>query len=215
MVNRVLTVVGTAALVVGVAAQANAQTTQMPTFELSAGYQLLRGGELCVDDEENGEGEESCSEGQTFPFGVAVDAVRNWGAFGLVGEAGWSRDSDEFGSGEGGTVNVSFNQFHVGAGARWTGRNNPRIWPFVQAIAGAVISRGSVDDGVNGEDDDDSDTDTNFMVQPGVGVHFVAGDGWAIVTQVDYRRVFLNKDETGFSGRNDIRVFVGATMILD
>jgi hypothetical protein len=43
----------------------------------------------------------------------------------------------------------------------------------------------------------------------------VSGDGWGIFTQVDYRRVFLDEEEFLASGRNDVRVFLGARMILD
>ena len=53
------------------------------------------------------------------------------------------------------------------------------------------------------------------MLQPGVGVHFIAGDGWGIVTQVDYRRVFLDEDESGDSGENSFRVFAGVRLLLD
>lgn len=205
MTNRVLTVV-VAAGITSLAGSASAQTTQMPTFELSAGYQLLRAGEICQEIE--GE-EEVCGEGQTFPFGVAVDAARNFGAFSILGEAGWSRDSVDIPVVNGDDDSQSVNLFHVAAGPRWSGRNNPRIWPYGQVLVGALIAR-------SGETPfSDSDTSTNLMVQPGVGVNFVTGDGWGIVTQVDYRRVFLDEDEVGASGRNDVRVFVGARMILD
>src|SRR5918998_5305756 len=51
--------------------------TTNPTFELSAGYQFLH-----LPD-------------QNFPFGVAIDGARHFGALGLVAEAGWSRHSDD------------------------------------------------------------------------------------------------------------------------
>ena len=56
---------------------------------------------------------------------------------------------------------------------------------------------------------------TKFMLQPGAGAVVVAGDGWGIVGQVDYRRVFLDKDKDGESGENEFRVFVGIRFILD
>lgn len=203
MTNRVLTVVVVAALV-SVAAPASAQTTQMPTYELSAGYQLLRTGETCVDVN----GIESCADGDTFPFGLAIDAVRNWGALGLVGEGGWSYDSTDV-TFNGTEESLSRNSFHLAAGVRWTGRGNPRIWPYGQILGGALI------DHVGETTISVSDTRTRFMLQPGVGVNFVAGDGWGFVTQVDYRRVFLDEDEDFATGRNDVRVFLGARMILD
>ena len=53
------------------------------------------------------------------------------------------------------------------------------------------------------------------MLQPGAGAVVVAGDGWGIVGQLDYRRVFLDEDEDGESGENDFRVFVGLRVVLD
>ena len=53
------------------------------------------------------------------------------------------------------------------------------------------------------------------MVQPGAGVVFLAGDGWGIVAQVDYRRVFLKEAEDGDTGENDFRTFFGIRVILD
>jgi hypothetical protein len=53
------------------------------------------------------------------------------------------------------------------------------------------------------------------MIQPGIGATVVAGDGWGVFGQVDYRRLFLDEDEDGNSGRNDLRFFVGVRVILD
>ena len=53
------------------------------------------------------------------------------------------------------------------------------------------------------------------MLQPGAGAVFVAGDGWGIIGQVDYRRVFLDKDKTEESGENDVCVFIGVRFVLD
>jgi hypothetical protein len=193
-----------AAVVFGFSGPASAQlTTTMPTFELAAGYQLVRAGEVCGDVE----GEEECSSGETLPFGLAVDAVRNYGALGLVAEGGWSFDSRDVTILGEETLDQKTNLFHLAGGVRWTGRNNPRIWPYGQVLAGVLWNRFS--------QDDFSDTSAHFMLQPGVGVTFVSGDGWGIFTQVDYRRVFLDEEEFLASGRNDVRVFLGARMILD
>ena len=63
---------------------------------------------------------------------------------------------------------------------------------------------------------EDSDTDTSFMLQPGIGVNVVGGDGWGIVGQIDYRRTFFDEPEnTDSSLNNQFRVFIGARMILD
>jgi hypothetical protein len=215
MKNAVVTLSAAAAAIWGLAVPAYAQgaagTTNMPTFELSAGYQLLRAGEICFDDDED-----DCDSSRNYPLGFAVDAMRNYGAMGILGEVGWSRDSDDGVDAFDEPFSVSSNLFHYAAGVRWTGRANPRVWPYGQILAGAVTERSSIDYDSDLLDDlDDSDTRTRFMIQPGVGVTFVSGDGWGIFGQVDYRRVFLDEDEDGASGRNDVRVFIGARMILD
>jgi hypothetical protein len=159
-------------------------TILMPTWETSAGYQLLH-----VPD-------------QTFPFGLNVDGARNFGPWGIAAEAGWSFDKSD---------DVTYNVFNFGAGPRWTARSKASIWPFAQVLAGLVYSRASTDVvGLNL-----SDSTTRFMLQPGAGAVFLAGDGWGIVGQVDYRRVFLDEDKDGESGQNDFRVFVGVRFILD
>lgn len=209
MKKSVLTLATVAAVLFGMSRPASAQaslTTNMPSFELAAGYQLLRAGELCDGDSEG-------CDGATFPLGAAVDAVwnRNGGPFGIVAEGGWSRYSEDFDFPPSGEISSSINLYHLAGGVRFTGRSKPTFWPYGQVLAGALIQHASQD----GTGIDFSDTTTNLMIQPGVGATFVAGDGWGIFGQVDYRRVFLDEDETGVSGRNDIRVFIGARMILD
>ena len=212
MKNRVVTLSAAVAVVLGLTVPASAQTgtTTMPTFELGAGYQLLKSGEVCDD----GIVTEVCIPDRTFPFGLAVDAARNFGPLGLVGEIGWAHDSEG---------DVDFNVWTFAAGLRWTARGNPRIWPYGQVLAGAAVSRLSVDLDDLGLDDT-SESSTDFMLQPGVGVNFLAGDGWSLFAQVDYRRVFVGDvdfdgGETPLTvegaGRNDFRVFLGARMILD
>ena len=164
-------------------------TATNPTFDVSVGYQWLH------------------APDQNFPFGLNVDGARNFGPWSLVGELGWAHDSDDvFGS------DVSVNLWHVGAGGRWTGRSTSRVWPFAQVLAGVAHARGHIDAGELGED---TATDTRFMLQPGVGASVLLGDGWGIVGQVDYRRVFLDEDESGTSGENEVRVFIGLRVVLD
>jgi hypothetical protein len=139
---------------------------------------------------------------QTFPFGLNIDGARNFGALALAAEAGWSYDKSD---------DISFNVLNLGAGPRWSGRSSSSIWPYVQVLAGLVHARASED--VTGFDV--SDSITKFMVQPGAGAVFLAGDGWGISAQVDYRRVFLDEVEDGDSGENDFRVFVGVRFVLD
>jgi hypothetical protein len=210
MTNRVLTLGLAAAVLFGATATASAQggtgTTTEPTYELSAGYQLFRAGEICDDDPII----ETCTPDRTYPFGLAIDAARNFGAFSVVGELGWALDSESFDfDDETGEGDLTFNTWHFAGGGRWTTRNAPRLWPFVQVLAGVVHDR------VSADDDAFDGSNTAFMLQPGVGATYVAGDGWGIVGQVDYRRVFLDEEEDFASGRNDLRVFIGVRMILD
>jgi len=203
MKNSVLTLAAAAAVLFGITATASAQgsagTTTNPTFELSGGYQLFHAGKVCNDDPLT----ETCSADRTFPFGVAVDAARNFGAFGIVGEAGFAFDSDEGIEGD----DLKFNTWHLAGGGRWNLRRG-RLWPYAQVLAGMIQDRVNIDAG-------DDFSQTSFMLQPGVGANFVVGDGWGLFAQVDYRRVFLDEEENLSGGRNDFRVFIGARMILD
>src|SRR5215203_5735640 len=88
-------------------------TTNQPTYEFSLGYQWLRTGQFCAAFDSS-----DCSDDdpETFPAGVMIDAVRNFGAFGIVGEAGWSRAEET-----GGTPfadRLETDLFHAGAGVR-------------------------------------------------------------------------------------------------
>ena len=197
MKKCVLTLAAAAAVLFGTTSPASAQsTTKMPTFELSAGYQWLKS---------------TGDVDQSFPFGLAVDGVRNFGALGIVAEGGWSMDSDDEAPND-----LMFNFFHVGGGIRYTARKHPRLWPYAQVIVGAAIDHTSGDiGGIDVGDILTETTNTHFMVQPGGGVNWVAGDGWGIFGAVDYRRVFLDEETDGSSGLNQVRVFVGVRMILD
>ena len=208
MKNRVLTLAAAVAILFGATATASAQgaagTTTNPTFELGAGYQLLKVGKVCNDDPLT----ETCSADRTFPFGAAIDAARNFGKLGIVAEGGWSFDSDA--GAAGGPfedIDLKFNTWHLAGGLRYNMRN-ARFWPYGQVLAGMVQDRVNIEGS-------DSESQTSFMLQPGVGVNFVAGDGWALFGQFDYRRVFLDETENFSSGRNDFRFLFGARMILD
>jgi hypothetical protein len=121
---------------------------------------------------------------------------------GLAAEVGWSLDKDN---------DLTAHVFNVGAGPRWTKRSKAAVWPFAQVLAGIVHSRVSIDTAGG----DISDNATKFMIQPGAGAVILAGDGWGVIGQADYRRVFLDKDKDGESGQNQFRVFVGVRFILD
>jgi hypothetical protein len=193
MPTRPLHLVLAAGLILGAASTAAAQGAAQPTptWELSAGYQFLH-----LPD-------------QNFPFGINLDGAQHFGRMGLVAEAGWARHSDEVGDFE-----ASTNMWSFGAGPRFTGFNPGRAWPYAQVIVGAVVAHSSIDD--DAFDEDLSDTQTSFMLQPGVGMTFVAGDGWGIFGQFDYRRTFFEEpDDVDSSINNQFRIFVGARMILE
>lgn len=140
--------------------------------------------------------------GQTFPFGLNVDGARNLGPASIAAEAGWSFDKND---------DVTYNVLNIGAGPRLTARSFGPIWPFAQILAGFLHVRASGDfAGV-----DVSDSRTRLMLQPGAGAVLVAGDGWGILGQLDYRRVFLDEDEDGATGENEFRVFFGVRIVLD
>src|SRR5687767_3576890 len=159
------------ALVLTGASNAAAQaslTTRSPSYELSAGYQFLRLPDM------------------NFPFGVGIDGAMHLGRFGLVAEGGWSMHSDED---EATDLELRTNMWHIAAGPRFTGFNAGSAWPYAQVLVGAAIAHASLDD--DAFDVDLSDTETALMVQPGFGVTFVAGDGWGLFGQVDFRRTFF------------------------
>lgn len=170
-------------------AQGTTTMTTNPTYELSAGYQYLHMPDM------------------SFPFGLAVDAAKHYGNLGLVGDVGWSRRSNDD------LDDSSTNMFHFAAGPRWTRMGVGRAWPYAQVLVGAAVGRTGFGDtaGV-----DDSDTDAAFMLQPGVGVTMVSGDGWGVFGQFDYRRTFFDEpDDTDNSINNQFRVYFGLRMILD
>ena len=133
---------------------------------------------------------------QTFPFGLNLDGAMNGSkALGVAGEVGWATDT---------VADTRIHVWNVGAGPRINGRPmGGKVWPFGQVLVGLVHVRGG------------GSSDNHFHVQPGDGVSFNAGDGWAVVAQGDYRRVFLDEDEFGESGQNQGRFFVGLRLLLD
>ena len=133
---------------------------------------------------------------QTFPFGLNLDGAWNGSkALGLAGEIGWATDSE---------FDTRVHVWNIGVGPRFNARpTGGRVWPFAQVLIGAVNIRGG------------GESSTQFMLQPGGGVNFNAGDGWGVVVQGDYRRVFLDEEEFGESGQNQGRFFIGIRLLLD
>ena len=131
---------------------------------------------------------------QDFPFGLNVDGLRHYGSLGAVAEIGWAHGDDDDG------IGVPTNMWNFGVGGRWTGFGSRRTWPYGQVIIGSV----------------NDDTATSFMLQPGVGVTVVSGDGWGMFGQLDYRRTFFDEPDDAEDGiNNHFRFLVGLRMILD
>jgi len=188
--RHALRIAAAAALLAALSSPAYAQasvthgTTTMPTWDLSAAYQALH------------------SQDNTLPYGLNLDGARNFGPLSAVAELGWNYDRED--TIEGGTSNL--NTINFAGGPRWTVRSRGAMWPFVQVLAGGLWARSSADAFAVSA----SSSETHFMLQPGGGVVFVAGDGWGILGQVDYRRVFVPDQ-----GVNQFRGMVGFRMILD
>jgi hypothetical protein len=165
-----------AAVLLTFSATARAQTTQttvVPVYEVGVGYQIVQTGEVC----DEGVITQSCLPDRTYPFGLNFDVVRNFGTIGLgvVGEIGFSRDSDN---------DVNFGITEFGGGIRWTWRA-PRFAPYGQVLLGG--SRSSVSEDVTNFDA----SSTDFMIQPGVGVNVALNERIGVFGQLDFRRVFV------------------------
>jgi len=182
------------------------ETTTRPTWEFGLGYQYLRTGQFCAGFDES-----TCTsdDPKSFPVGLILDGVRNWGSIGLLGEVGWSRHDDD-NNGDPFADRLTTDIWHAGGGVRWTGRYN-KVWPYAQGLAGGASSRF---DGVVGGLPF-RDNRGRFMAQAGGGVTFVTGDGWGLFFDGAYRRMFLDEDTDFQSGRNDVRGVFGIRMILD
>ena len=197
MAKTVLRFLMVAALVLAGASKAAAQaslTTSSPSWELSAGYQFFHLPEM------------------DFPFGLGIDGAMHFGKFGLVAEGGWALHAEEDDEDDVTDFEFTTNMWHIAAGPRFTGFGSGRLWPYGQVLVGVAIAHSSLELNF----DDESETETAFMVQPGFGVTLVAGDGWGIFAQADYRRTFFDEpDDADPSVNNGFRIFIGARMILD
>jgi hypothetical protein len=142
-----------------------------PTWEFGLGYQYLRTGQFCAGFDSS-----TCTSDnpKSFPVGLMLDGVRNWGSVGIVGEVGWSRHDDD-NNGDPFADRLTTDIWHAGGGVRWTGRYN-KVWPYAQGLAGGASSRF---DGVVGGLPF-RDNRGRFMAQAGGGVTFVVGDGWGL-----------------------------------
>jgi opacity protein-like surface antigen len=187
MIRRTIEMWIAAALGVAVVDTAAAQASRV---ELSGAYQNTGAAE------------------QTLPFGWSADIGTNlnrtWSVIGEVSGAYRSKEDEDLGA------DVRLSLHSLGAGARWSGHVGDRIIPFLQVLAGAA--RASARTEILGREVGSSST--KFMLQPGGGVALKLNETFAILGQVDYRRVFLDDEEDRASGQNQFRVLAGVRVGL-
>jgi outer membrane protein with beta-barrel domain len=167
-------------LVGSVAAPTAAQTR---TVEVSARYQALY----------------DWSIEERFPVGWSGDVAANIDdSWGIVAEVGGMYRSDT-------NLDVDLNLFTFGSGARWSGRRTSRVSPFAQLVLGwarmgssANIAGGQI-----------RVSQTKLMLQPAAGVNVAVSDALGIVGQAGYRRIFLDRDQDGDTGFNELSISVG------
>jgi hypothetical protein len=107
-----------------------------------------------------------------FAAGVAIPLSSPWS---IVGDFGWSRKSD---------TGVTSTATSIGGGLRYLPMTMSTFRPYAQAVVGVEMDKASVDSGSISV----SVTNTNLMIQPGVGGMFGVGSLQAFV-EGDYRRV--------------------------
>jgi len=142
-------------------------TTKRPTYEFALGYQYLRTGQFCAAYDAS---DCSSDDPKEFPVGAVLDAVRNWGALGLVGEVGWAQKVE--GSDTPFADRLTSDVFHAGVGIRYTFRAG-KIWPYAQGLGGVAVSQ--YDGWVAGNPF--TDTRSRPMAQAGGGVGGGGGGG--------------------------------------
>ncbi len=157
-----------------------AQGPAMPSIDLGIGYQYLR----APDD-------------QGYPVGVNVDVSgRLLAGVRWVGEVGFARDRAKDAQAD---VTSTLMAVNYGGGLRFApGRGR---WPYAQVIVGR--HRDSFTLSAEGIGDVISTSETNLMVQPGIGLGFNVGR-WRVFAQADYRRIFYEAQE-----ENDYRAVAG------
>ena len=144
---------------------APAMAQDTPGVEISAGYAYMRDKEL----DEN------------FPLGWYADIAGNVSPWlGLVGEVGGSYKTVNFED-----VDLKLSVHTLMGGVRLARRGDSAT-AYVQVLAGAA--RASISGG--GE----SDSNTDFAVQPGVGVDIRVSDGMAVRIGGDFRRIYGESD---------------------
>lgn len=182
MIGRITDV---CAAVVVLILSADRAVAQAPALEVSGGYQGTR------------------ATDQALPAGWSADVAGRLNAtWSVVGEASGSyrtEGDEDLG------VDVGLSVHSLAAGLRWSRRPGNRIVPFLQLLAGAarIRARAQFLDTAVGEGA------TDFMVQPGGGVHVKVTEILGLVGQLDYRRVVVDAADDSDSGANQFRVLLG------
>jgi opacity protein-like surface antigen len=169
------------ATVILLAVPARAQDT--PVVDVGVGYAFLHDKEL----------DENFTTGWLASLSYNVSR-----SLALTGEVGGNRAS--FPSGDDVPVDLDLTFQTLMGGFRFMGRGNDSLHPYLQVLAGAVRSKVSVD-GV-----DLGAADTNFAVQPGVGIDFRLRDNLSLRLGGDYRWI---KGEGGADNGSEYRAHAG------
>jgi hypothetical protein len=157
-------------LAVFVASPVMAQVT--PAVEIGLGYAYLR------DDEIK----------ESFPLGWYADIAGNLSSsFALVGELGGSYKTIPSGIGDE-TLDIHLSVHTAMGGLRLTHRGDGANL-YLQVLAGAAKAKSTFLDV--------SDTETDFALQPGVGLEFGTGGSVGFRIGADYRRVFADGQDGG------------------
>jgi hypothetical protein len=137
----------------------------------------------------------------TLPLGFALGFVgRVTPTWSIVGEVAGARESNE-----GLGVATTFSIFDFGGGARWAPAVAGPWMPFVQFLAGGLTRRVSFEPDVVNVDQ----TETDFMMQPAVGIAWQFTDRTAAVTAVKFTET-LTEDE--FDIGDEYRIFFGVRL---
>ena len=156
---------------------------QTPAVDVSGRYQALA--DHSID--------------KTFATGWSTDAAiyitSKWSA---VGEIGGSYRSES-------ELDVALTLHTLGGGARWSPWRTSRLAPFAQFLVGVARMSSTATIGAG----EIRVAQTKFMVQPAGGVTIAVGKSWGITSQLGYRRIFLDGDQDGDTGFNEITASTG------
>jgi hypothetical protein len=187
----------------GLAVPAAAQT--FPRTEISGGYQFVT---FSVEEES-----ESIPKGWYFEVAGNLNPM-----IGLVFQVGGNYKTFEESVTLGGgtfTAEADLDVYQFLGGVRLNARDNPRLVPYGQLLAGAInsaieLTTTSTIPGIPAFSEEDSAT--NFGLLFGGGVNFGLTERTGVRFGVDYLRIFAEDDADGSSGSNVFRFHVGVVI---